>query len=161
MCDLGAHGCHLVITRPSRYKATMAGAFPILVIIPDKVGDAVLWSGVIKRLYDEIPNARFTLAGDSKLDPLFRDMPRLDKFVRGRRGRKGLKMLPIWSQVRGRRWGLVVDGRGSSMPGFLSAKKRVGRQKTTSEPDSHVVEEAARALKLEDDPPAPYLFVSS
>ncbi|HWE44664.1 MAG TPA: glycosyltransferase family 9 protein [Caulobacteraceae bacterium] len=140
----------------------MSGAFPILVIVPDSVGDAVLWSGVIKRLYDEIPNARFTIAGDSKLDALFRDMPRLDRFVRGRRGRKGLKLLPVWSQVRGRRWGLVVDGRGSSLPGFLSAKKRVVYQRTvTPEHVPHVVEDAARALKLEDDPPAPYLFVSS
>ncbi|HEY3814054.1 MAG TPA: glycosyltransferase family 9 protein [Caulobacteraceae bacterium] len=140
----------------------MAGAFPILVIVPDKVGDAVLWSGVIKRLYDEIPNARFTIAGDSKLDPLFRDMPRLDRFVRGRRGRKGLKLLPMWGQLRGRRWGLVVDGRGSSLPNFLSAKKRVVHQRVpTPEHIPHVVEEAARTLKLEDDPPAPYLFLSS
>lgn len=150
------------MTRPSRYKRPMAGPFPILVIVPDKVGDAVLWSGVIKRLHDEIPNARFTIAGDSKLDPLFRDMPRLDRFVRGRRGRKGLKLFPIWNQVRGRRWGLVIDGRGSKLSSFLSAKKRVVHQRSVaSEHMSHVVEDAARALKLEDDPPAPYLFVSA
>ncbi len=140
----------------------MSGPFPILVIVPDKVGDAVLWSGVIKRLHDEIPNARFTIAGDSKLDALFRDMPRLDRFVRGHRGRKGLKLFPIWNQVRGRRWGLVVDGRGSSLPSFISAKKRVIHQRAVaSEHIPHVVEDAARALKLENDPPAPYLFVSA
>jgi ADP-heptose:LPS heptosyltransferase len=138
----------------------MAGPFPILVVIPESVSDAVLWSGVIKRLYDEIPNARFTIAGDSKLDALFRDMPRLDRYVRARRTRNGLDMLRLWNSVRDRRWGLVVDARGSALPRFLSAKKRVAYVRAPAGgPVPHVVEDAARVLKLEDDPPAPYLFV--
>ena len=36
--------------------------FPILFIASSRIGDAVLASGLIKRLHDEIPNARFTIA---------------------------------------------------------------------------------------------------
>ncbi len=139
----------------------MAGQFPILVIIPDTPADAVLWSGVIKRLHDEIPNARFTLAGESKLDALFRDMPKLEKYVRVRHGRNGLQALRLWNAVRDRRWGLIVDARASGVAGFLSAKKRAVNIRPAGAPVGHVVEEAARVLKLEDEPPAPYLFVSA
>ena len=36
--------------------------FPILFITATRIGDAVLSSGLIKRLLDEIPHARFTIA---------------------------------------------------------------------------------------------------
>jgi ADP-heptose:LPS heptosyltransferase len=139
----------------------MAGQFPILVIIPDTVGDAVLWSGVIKRLYDEIPNARFTLAGESKLGALFRDLPGLEAYVRLRQGRNGFQTLRLWNAVRGRRWGLIVDSRGTNVTRFLSTKKRAVSLRPAGAPVGHVVEDAARVLKLEDEPPAPYLFLSA
>ena len=39
----------------------MSRGFPILFITATRIGDAVLSSGLIKRLADEIPNARFTI----------------------------------------------------------------------------------------------------
>ena len=38
-----------------------SGAFPILFITATRIGDAVLSSGLVRRLADEIPNARFTI----------------------------------------------------------------------------------------------------
>ena len=35
----------------------MAGAFPILFVTSSRIGDAVLSSGVLKRLHDEIPRS--------------------------------------------------------------------------------------------------------
>ena len=37
------------------------GSFPILFITATNIGDAVLSSGLIRRLADEIPHARFTV----------------------------------------------------------------------------------------------------
>ena len=65
----------------------------------------------------------------------------------------------LWSQVRGRLWGLVLDRRGSSIARFLRAKKRA-IHRSGGEP-VHKVIEAARLLKLVDDPPPPYLFTSA
>ena len=40
--------------------------FPILFITATRIGDAVLSSGLIKRLLDEIPHARFTVVADAR-----------------------------------------------------------------------------------------------
>ena len=39
-------------------------AFPILFITATRIGDAVLSSGLIKMLADQIPNARFTIVAE-------------------------------------------------------------------------------------------------
>lgn len=136
----------------------MAGAFPILFVTSERIGDAVLTSGLLKRLYDEIPNATFTVAGGPETEVLFRDMPRLDRFIP--MGAGGLSGVGLWGSVRSRRWGLVVDTRGGSLARFVSAKKRAVHKAPPLDAGTlHKVEEAARLLKLEDEPPAPYLFV--
>ncbi len=139
----------------------MAGAFPILFVTSTRIGDAVLSSGLIKRLHDEIPNATFTIAAGPDSAPLFRDTPRLERLIEVEKQKNGLHWLKLWAKVRSRRWGLVVDMRGSGLARFLSARKRAIY---SSPPPAlgpiHKVEEAARVLRLEDDPPAPYLFTS-
>src|SRR6185312_6605823 len=65
----------------------------------------------------------------------------------------------LWSQVRGRNWGLIVDRRGSGIGRFLRARRRAIHRAQGGEP-AHKVVEAARLLKLADDPPAPFLFTS-
>jgi hypothetical protein len=51
------------------------GSFPILFITATRIGDAVLSSGLIKRLLDEIPNARFTIVAGKAAAPLFAEVP--------------------------------------------------------------------------------------
>lgn len=138
----------------------MAGGFPILFVAPSRIGDAVLASGLLKRLHDEIPNARFTIAGGPLSAPLFRDTPGLERLLVVDKEKSGGHWLKIWRQTRGRRWGLVVDMRGSGLAGMLSARKRaVFKRREGAEP-VHKVLEAARVLNVEDEPPAPHLFVS-
>jgi ADP-heptose:LPS heptosyltransferase len=139
----------------------MSGHFPILFVTSSRIGDAVLSSGLLKRLHDEIPNARFTIAAGPAAAPLFRDMDRLERVITVEKRKNSLHWIQLWNEVRGRRWGFVMDMRGSGLAGFLSAKKRrVYRSPPEGEPILHKVEEAARLLELQDDPPAPYLFVS-
>lgn len=136
--------------------------FPILFITATRIGDAVLSSGLLAKLVHEIPQARFTIAAGPLAAPLFRDTPGLDKLIPLEKEPNGLHWFKLWSEVRGRRWGLVLDMRGSGVSRFLRARRRAVRRPPPSGlAPVHKVVEAARLLKLEDEPPAPHLFTSS
>ena len=136
-----------------------AKGFPILYISSSRIGDAVLASGLLQRLHDEIPNARFTIVASSLTAPLYRDTPNLDQIVLMDKSKGRGHWFKLWTQVRGRRWGLVLDRRGSSISSFLSAKKRAVHRRSSGGSE-HKVIEAARILKLADDPPSPHLFTT-
>lgn len=133
--------------------------FPILFIASSRIGDAVLASGLIKRLHDEIPGARFTIVAGPVSAPLFVDTPGLERLIVMEKAKGGGHWFKLWSQVRGRNWGLIVDRRGSGVSRFLRAKRRATHRTHPGEP-VHKVVEAARLLKLADDPPPPFLFTS-
>jgi ADP-heptose:LPS heptosyltransferase len=135
------------------------GAFPILFITATNIGDAVLSSGLVKRLADEIPNARFTIVAGPAAAPLFACTPNLDELIVFTKASHGLHWLQLWRKVRKVRWGLVVDLRGSAIARLLSTRRRAVHRKTPGEP-VHKVIEAARALRIEDDPAAPFIYVS-
>ena len=135
------------------------GPFPILFITATNIGDAVLSSGLVRRLNDEIPNARFTIVAGPAAAPLFACTPNLDELIVFAKSRDGLHWFDLWRKVRKRRWGLVVDLRGSAIAGLISTKRRAVRRKAPGEP-VHKVIEAARTLRIEDEPAAPYIYVS-
>jgi len=136
----------------------MAPGFPILFITATRIGDAVLASGLIKRLSDEIPNGRFTIVAGPDAAPLFGDVPNLDRIIVFQKSRSGGHWFDLWRQVRHTRWGLVVDLRGSGISRFLSTRRRAIHRKSP-EP-IHKVLEAARTLRIEDEPAPPHLFTS-
>jgi ADP-heptose:LPS heptosyltransferase len=133
--------------------------FPILFIASSRIGDAVLASGLIKRLRDYHHDARFTIVAGPVSAPLFADTPGLERLIVMEKVKGGGHWLKLWSQVRGRNWGLIVDRRGSSIARLLMARRRAMHRTQGGEP-VHKVIEAARLLKLADDPPAPFLFTS-
>jgi ADP-heptose:LPS heptosyltransferase len=135
------------------------GAFPILFITANRIGDAVLSSGLIKRLSDEIPNARFTIVAGPAAAPLFEEVPNLDRIILFAKAKRGGHWFDLWGQVRDRRWGLVVDLRGSGLSRFVSTKRRAVWRKASG-PLAHKVVEAARVLKIEDEPAAPFIYTS-
>jgi ADP-heptose:LPS heptosyltransferase len=134
-------------------------AFPILFITATRIGDAVLSSGLIKFLADQIPNARFTIVSGPLAAPLFAHVPGLDRVIVMEKGKGKGHWFKLWNQVRHRKWGLVVDLRGSGTAYFLRREKRAVWKKIAGEP-MHKVVEAARVLKLEGDPPAPHLYIT-
>jgi ADP-heptose:LPS heptosyltransferase len=135
------------------------GSFPILFITATNIGDAVLASGLIKRLADEIPNARFTIVAGPAAAPLFAFVPNLDELIVFAKQKDGSHWFDLWRKVRKRRWGLVVDLRGSAISRVLSTKRRAIHRKLVGEP-IHKVIEAARVLKIEDEPAAPHIYLS-
>lgn len=135
------------------------GTFPILFISATRIGDAVLSSGLIRRLADEIPNAHFTIVAGPAAAPLFAEVPNLDRLIPFAKAKDGSHWFKLWRQVRGTRWGLVVDLRGSGLSRFLSTRRRAIHRKSST--PAHKVLEAARVLRIEDEPAAPYLFTSA
>jgi ADP-heptose:LPS heptosyltransferase len=136
--------------------------FSILFITATRIGDAVLSSGLIRRLKEEIPHAHFTIAAGPLAAPLFQDVPDLDRVIAMPKAKSGMHWFDLWRAVHKRRWGLVVDMRGSGVARFLSAKRRaIRRSPPAALGPLHKVIEAARVLKLEDDPPAPFFFTSA
>jgi ADP-heptose:LPS heptosyltransferase len=135
------------------------GSFPILFITATNIGDAVLSSGLVKRLADEIPYARFTVVAGPAAAPLFTCIPQLDELIVLAKQKDGGHWFDLWRKVRRRRWGLVVDLRGSLIPRLVSTRRRAVHRKQSGEP-IHKVIEAARALKIEDEPAAPFVYVS-
>lgn len=134
--------------------------FPILFIASSRIGDAVLASGLIKRLHDDHPDARFTIVAGPVSAPLFADTPGLERLIVMEKTKGGGHWFKLWSRVRGRNWGIIVDRRGSGLSRFLLAKHRAVHRAGGGGP-VHKVVEAARLLKLPDDPPAPFLFTSA
>ena len=134
-------------------------AFPILFITATRIGDAVLSSGLIRMLADQIPNARFTIVAGPLAAPLFAHVPGLDRVIVMEKGKGKGHWFKLWNQVRHKKWGLVVDLRGSGTALFLRREKRAIWKKSIGEP-VHKVIDAARVLKLEGDPPSPHLYIT-
>lgn len=130
---------------------------PILFITSNRIGDAVLSSGVLAGLVARFPAAPVTVACGPLPAQLFRDLPGLAALhVVERRARAG-HWLDLWRHAIGTRWGVVADLRGSALAWTLRAKQRLvcfsDRRR------EHRVEEIGRVFRL-GTPPAPRLWVS-
>jgi ADP-heptose:LPS heptosyltransferase len=133
--------------------------FPILFLAPDGRTEAIFASGLLNRLRDEIEGARFTVVAGSQEAALFREAPELDELIVAER-RRGLgASFGLWRRLRARNWGLALDAGGGRMVDALKARRRARFRASAVEP-AHRVVEAARLLKLEEDPPAPHLDIS-
>src|SRR5258708_4685724 len=108
--------------------------FPILFITSNRIGDAVLSSGLVKRLSDQIPNARFTIVAGPAAAPLFEELPSLDRLIVFAKTPGGGHWFDLWNKVRDRRWGLVVDLRGSGLSRFVSTRRRAVCRKGSGAP---------------------------
>ena len=133
------------------------GSFPILFITSTRIGDAVLSSGLIRKLADEMPDARFTIAAGPLAAPLFENTPRLDALIVMEKRRHGGHWFDLWRKTRKCSWGLVVDLRGSLLSGLLKRRKRAVRYAGAG--TEHKVHEAGRLLGLDLEPPPPFLYI--
>lgn len=136
-----------------------AKPFPILFIGPSRIADAVLASGLIKKLADEAPGARFTLVVGPDAAPLFTEVPGLDALIVQETGKGWGQAFGLWSRLRHTGWSLVIDMVGTPAARFLRAERRSASPRTLGEPVHRVIE-AAALLTLEGDPPPPFLFTN-
>lgn len=134
----------------------MSVRFPILYIAEADAETAVMSSGVLAYLVEQMPNAPITLVASSASAPLLADTPGLYRtHILDKTGR--FDWLGLWSRLRNTRWGLIVDMQGTRLSGRLRRQKRAVRG--ADRPGRHAVEDAAAVLQL-DEVPAPRLFFS-
>lgn len=129
----------------------------ILFVSNTRIGDAVLSSGVLARLVEELPGARLTVACGAPAAPLFEAAPGLERTIVMEKG-------PLWAHWRallaataGTRWDTAVDMRGSATVWLLRARRRLAYRRRSDE--IHRVEDMRRAFGLAA-PPAPRVWLA-
>jgi heptosyltransferase III len=129
----------------------------ILFVTATRIGDAVLSTGLLSYLISRYPKARLTIAAGPVAAPLFEAVPQLEWLEVIQKRRWSAHWLPLYAAVATRRWGLVVDLRGSALAWLLRASERkVMAKGDTSE---HRVRQLARLFHL-DPPPSPRLWTA-
>lgn len=129
-------------------------ALTILYIAEADPMAAVMSSGVLAQMAAEAPEARFTVIGSPESAPLFRDTPRLDRLI-VLPGESRADWFKLWDRIKERRWGAVIDMRGSRLSKWLRRERRAVR---TPDPEPlHAVLSASRVI-MSDEPLAPRLF---
>ncbi len=129
----------------------------ILFVGHNRIGDAVLSSGLLSRLSQLHPEARFCLVCGPLPAPLFAGMPNSTVLPLAKR-RLRLHWLAVWARVVTERWDLLVDLRNSA----LARTVRAGRRYIVPRPmpNEHKVLQMARTMGWDDDPPAPELWTT-
>ncbi len=131
----------------------------ILFITSNRVGDAVLSSGLLGWLIDRYPQARFTVVCGQPPAGLFRAVPNLERLIVMRKRRWNLHWAALWRECVGTKWDIIVDLRNSAISRLLLAGKRAYAPPRST--GKHKVRDNAAALELESSPPAPRLWLDA
>ncbi|PWC31982.1 glycosyltransferase family 9 protein [Azospirillum sp. TSO22-1] len=129
----------------------------ILFITSNRIGDAVLSTGLLGHLVEAHPDARLTVACGPIAAPLLRAVPRLDRLIPLAKRSFARHWLSLWLACVGTRWDLVVDLRNSAV-GRLVPSRRLATHRRL--PGAHKVEEIAAVLGV-SPAPAPRLWIDA
>lgn len=127
----------------------------LLFITSTYIGDAILSSGVLKRLLDDHPDEPVTIACGAPAAKVFEAVPRLARIHVIRKRRHSLHWFDLWRATAGQRWRAVVDLRRTAMPYVLRAGDRRVLPKNTA--PIHRVE--LNAMVLGSLPLDPHVWV--
>ena len=97
----------------------------ILFITSNRIGDAVISTGLLDHLIRTHPDSRITVSCGRVAEGVFARMPNRAWTIVLAKRRLKLHWLELWRQAAGRRWDLVVDLRGSAFAWLVWAKWRV------------------------------------
>lgn len=126
----------------------IASGMRILFITSNRVGDAILSTGLLNHLIRTHPNARITVVCGRVAEGVFARMPNRERTIVLDKRPYGRHWLALWARVARLRWNLVVDIRGSAMAWMVRTSRRaVWRRRT-----GHKVQELAAVLKLDPAP---------
>lgn len=129
----------------------------VLFVTYNRLGDAVLSTGLLSHLTSEHPDARFTVACGPVPAPLFAPMPGLDKLIVLEKAPRLGHWRQLWHATRRTRWDMVIDLRGSAIAWLLRAGQRfVARDREKSRHRVHVMGDLMNLRP----PPAPKLWAT-
>ena len=120
----------------------------ILFITANRLGDAVLSTGVLAQLLDAHPQAQVTVACGPLPAPLFATMPGLRALIPMPKRPYGGHWWRLWRQVARERWDVVVDMRDSLVSRLICADRRLIFRSPDAVQPKHKVEQLAQSLGL-------------
>ncbi len=122
----------------------------ILFITSNRIGDAVLSTGLLDHLLRTYPAARFTVACGAVSEGVFTRMPRLERLIAFDKRPRGMHWPPLWRATVGTWWDLVVDIRASAISWVLPTRRRAVMRKRPG----HKIAQLAAVLGI-SPPPLP------
>lgn len=96
----------------------------VLFVTSNRIGDCVINSGVIREIGRQHPGAEITVACGRPPAPFFRAAPGVSEVIILDKKKAAGHWVDLWRRVRGRRWEMVVDIRGSALAYLLNARVR-------------------------------------
>lgn len=96
----------------------------ILFITSNRLGDAVLSTGVLDHLLRTYPDARFTIVCGPVAEGVFTRMPNLERIIVLEKRPYGRHWPPLWATTVTTLWDLVVDIRASAMSWLVPTRRR-------------------------------------
>ncbi len=96
----------------------------ILFVTSNRLGDAVLSTGLLDHLIRHHPEARITVVCGAVAEGLFACMPNRERTIVLRKKKWGLHWLPLWAEAVVHVWDLVIDIRGSALSWIVPTRRR-------------------------------------
>ncbi len=133
-------------TVPESKNRRKRRALNILFITANRLGDAVLSTGILNALLVQHPEARVTVACGPLPAPLFESIPQVVRVIALVKQPRHGHWFALWRQIAGERWDLVVDLRNTIVSRLLRCRalevfRGVG-------PRQHMVEGLAALLDV-------------
>ena len=127
----------------------------ILFVTSNRLGDAVLSTGLLDYLLRTHPDARITIVCGAVAAGIFERMPGREQTIILEKQSRGRHWLPLWAATVTTRWDLVVDIRGSALSWLVpTARRAVMRRRP-----GHKTAQLAAILGL-DPPPLPVVWTA-
>src|SRR4051812_1846905 len=96
----------------------------ILFVTSNRLGDAVLSTGLLDRLIRAHPQSRITVVCGPVAEGVFARMPNRERTIVLEKRPYGGHWLPLWAKTVGTLWDLVVDIRGSGLSFLVPTRRR-------------------------------------
>ena len=128
----------------------------ILFITANRVGDAVLTTGVLAWLERRYPDASFTIACGPYGADLFRAVPRLERLIVMKKKKLNGHWVDLWRQCIGTKWDLIVDLRNSVVSRLLRSRQCATHGRSSGK---HKVVDNGAVLGL-NPPPEPHIWIA-
>jgi heptosyltransferase III len=127
----------------------------ILFVTSNRLGDAVLSTGLLDHVIRAHPDARITVACGPVAEGVFARMPNRERTIVLDKLPYRLHWLPLWAGAVGTLWDLVVDIRGSTIAWMVPTRRRAVMRRRPG----HKIDQLAAVLGL-DPPPLPVAWTA-
>jgi len=128
----------------------------ILFISANRIGDAILSTGLLRHVVDAYPKAQITVACGPLCHDLFTTVPGVVRIIPLQKQSWNRHWLKLWLACRGQKWDMIIDLRDSAVSRLLRRWELYVYQRGAAEGHKVVQNAAIMRLKV---PPAPKIWV--